>query len=91
MIAMSADGKLGQRVDVHAAHHGPRTESVTQPEQLQLLRDAGLLTYPLHPQRQAAPVVAEDSRRWCSMALCGNRAKAAAHRARATRRRAWPL
>jgi predicted RNA-binding Zn ribbon-like protein len=27
------------------------------------------------------------ARRWCSMALCGNRAKAAAHRARATRKR----
>jgi predicted RNA-binding Zn ribbon-like protein len=26
-------------------------------------------------------------RRWCSMAVCGNRAKAAAHRARASRRR----
>lgn len=28
------------------------------------------------------------ARRWCSMAVCGNRAKAAAHRARASRRRA---
>jgi predicted RNA-binding Zn ribbon-like protein len=27
------------------------------------------------------------ARRWCSMALCGNRAKAAAHRARASRNR----
>jgi predicted RNA-binding Zn ribbon-like protein len=27
------------------------------------------------------------ARRWCSMALCGNRAKAAAHRSRATRKR----
>ena len=27
------------------------------------------------------------ARRWCSMAVCGNRAKAAAHRARASRRR----
>ena len=28
------------------------------------------------------------ARRWCSMAVCGNRAQAAAHRARASRRRA---
>jgi predicted RNA-binding Zn ribbon-like protein len=28
------------------------------------------------------------ARRWCSMAVCGNRAKAAAHRARATRKSA---
>jgi predicted RNA-binding Zn ribbon-like protein len=27
------------------------------------------------------------ARRWCSMAICGNRAKAAAHRARASRKR----
>jgi predicted RNA-binding Zn ribbon-like protein len=27
------------------------------------------------------------ARRWCSMALCGNRAKAATHRARASRKR----
>ena len=27
------------------------------------------------------------ARRWCSMAVCGNRAKAAAHRARASRKR----
>jgi hypothetical protein len=27
------------------------------------------------------------ARRWCSMAVCGNRAKAAAHRARTSRRR----
>jgi predicted RNA-binding Zn ribbon-like protein len=28
------------------------------------------------------------ARRWCSMAVCGNRAKAAAHRARESNRRA---
>jgi predicted RNA-binding Zn ribbon-like protein len=31
------------------------------------------------------------ARRWCSMAVCGNRAKVAAHRARAWKRRARPM
>ena len=84
-----SDGKAGDRLELHATRHWRSAESLLLPIAENLAQficeenfsdvkacegTSCTLMFADHTRRRA--------RRWCSMAICGNRAKQAAHRER---------